>query len=350
MRRRLTDHQRQCVEAIIHHVTEYLDLRYVMTVRANPRYENPWPTLQFLLIQQLRNTLENDKMWGPERFVVGEVFCSTERDKVRDLFNPTNQRSVLNEIVDRQEDAAHKTADVLEIHDFQTLYGAIDPGIAKIASVIQVYAWWDLPDATDLARFRILAQRFQALRRECPDSVRQKYAAVMKKSDNELPTQKEILEREAGELRDIVQTFAARRVGEPGYKLIIAERTVGDTTTADNLISTIARELILLRSIEAGQQPDDNIKQQFARALHTSVNELTSEKEIEYLRHAIAEGKARLRREISSFAGGEPYNFKAAQADDLHRKYQQLVGQKLDENESGAEGEAPDRAAAGGSR
>ena len=77
-RRELSDYQHRCVETIIAQITEYLAQRHSMTVRANARFRTIWPDLEWQMVQQLRNTLENDKMWGPKRFVIGELLCGDD--------------------------------------------------------------------------------------------------------------------------------------------------------------------------------------------------------------------------------------------------------------------------------
>lgn len=332
--RKLQEKQRRAVDAILQHMKEYLDLRYQMALRANPRFESSWPDLQWLALQQMRNTLSGEKMWGPDRFVVGEVFVSNDDAKIRDLFSSTNQRSIMNEVVERKEDTGHKTADILEIHDFQSLYSAIDPNIANIAAVMQIYLWWDLPDAVELARFSFKAKRYKDLREDYSDQWAQFYAVVMGRDEEENPpAQDEVLNYEADRMRETVEAFCARRNGEPGYKLILA-REVRHEDHEDNLIRRLARETLLLQTVEKGETPDETIQEQLAKAMQIEPTDLTQEMMQTYLTNLINEHKSRLRAVLTGSLGGETYNFKDSQAKLLVQRFRELVGDRQTQTEA----------------
>jgi len=324
----LTDSQKRAVDIIVNHMREYLDLRYHMALRANPRFESSWPDLQWLTLQQLRNTLSGEKMWGPDRFVVGEIFVSNDNDKIRDLFSSTNQRSILNEVVERKDKEGHKTADVQEIHDFRSLYSAIDPNIANIAGVMQTYVWWDLPDAVTLARFHFKAQRFRELSTSFEDKWIKFYNIVIGRAEDDPPlTQEDILEFEAKQLTETAASFCRRRMGEAGYQIILA-RQVKPEEHADALITRIARELLLLQSLEKGSAPDAATKEFVAKALHSDPERITDETVKNYLLNTITDHKAKLKAALVGDASGDNYNFKESQARMLVQRLKEIVGNR----------------------
>ncbi len=327
MIRELTEHQKRCSDLIVARMQEYLDLRFTMACRANPRFETAWPDLQWLLLQQLRNVIENDKMWGPKRFVISELLCGHDKAKIQDIFNPSNQASIQTEIVEKKEQGGHKTADVLEIHDFRTLYAAIDPGIAQITAVMQVYMWWDLRDAVDLSKFEIKLGQIKELQNGVSDHQIKEYVGLMGKVDGDHPpTPEEIVDWECEELRNAVDQFLARRNGEPGYKIILAQRNSKETENQiDILISTIAREQVLKSRIKSGQSIDDSIRQQLAKALRVQPTELTAEMELKYLGTVIAEHKSKLRQALLHGESGEQYNFKLDQASAMYQQYEEFI-------------------------
>lgn len=326
---RLNEQQRRCVDSIVNQMKEYLEHRYVMTVQANPRYETAWPSLQWLQLQQLRNTLSGEKMWGPTRYVVGEVLCSNDKPKIRELFQPTNQVCIQTEVVEKEDKSGHKTADILDIHDFKTLYAAIDPNISTIASVIQIYMWWDLRDASELCRFHFRIARYKEMEKGVDDTWQKFYRSAMKRGEEGgMPSQEEILDYECEMAEDALSEFIGRRESEPGYMLILAQRPV-QRQDSDHLIETLAREIVLLGSLDKGQSLDDNLKQHFARALGVSADQVSDDAVKNHLRNAIADGKTRLRSLLmEQSGGGELYNFKLAQAEAMKKKFQQILGER----------------------
>lgn len=328
VRRELTDYQHRCVETIIAQVGEYLAQRHAMTVRANARFRTIWPDLEWQMVQQLRNTLENDKMWGPKRFVIGELLCGDDKSKVRDIFSPTHQASIQTEVVEKRDEAKAKTSEVMEIHDFRTLYGYIDPAIATAATLMQMFIWWDLADASDCAKFQIKMERIENIERGQAPAWTEYYNEILRKPEG-MPNAEDMILYELNELRQCVEAFGARRQSEPGYRIIIARHAKGVDEASDRLISAVARELVLLRQIEAGQKPDDKVREQIARALAVEAATLRDEQMVKYLRGLINDQKKKLHDALESESEGEGYNFKVAQAESMKRRLTAAIGTRV---------------------
>lgn len=327
MRRELTDYQHRCVETIIAQIMEYLAQRHAMTVRANPRLRAIWPDLEWQMVQQLRNTLENDKMWGPKRFVIGELLCGDDKGKVRDIFSPTNQASIQTEIVEKRDENKVKTSEVMEIHDFRTLYSAIDPAIATAATVMQMFIWWDLLDASECAKFQIKLERLESIEGGQSAAWSEYYNEIMRKPEG-APSAEDMILYELNELRQTVEAFGQRRMSEPGYRIIIARHAKTGEETTDRLISAVARELVLVRQIEAGQKPDDKVREQIAKALAIEPSSMKDDHMIRYLRGLIADQKTKLHDALEAESEGEGYNFKVAQADSMKRRLTTAIGNR----------------------
>jgi hypothetical protein len=328
MHRKLTDSAQRAVDRIMSNMQEYLDLRYLMISRANPRLETVWPDLAWQHMRQLRNTLSNDKMWGPNRYVIGEVLVSDDAQKVRDIWTPTNQNSIQTEVVEKTEKIQHKTSDVLDVHDFRTLYGSLDPSIATVVGAIQCYMWWDLPDACDLAKFDFKAEIVRKVVAEGASApMKEFYARQLKMDDGHLPSAEDITLCELRRMRACVDRFTERRNGEPGYQMIVARKPTDGDDSVDRLVSAIARELVLLRTIESGQPIDDAVKQQFAQALRVDPASLSTAMEVDYLHKMLADHRRRLRHMMTSGgAAGEAYAYKEAQAEAIRHKLEELAG------------------------
>lgn len=327
MKRELTEHQRRCVNAILANVQEYLELRHQMTAEVNPRVQNVWPMLQFLMVEQLRNTLSNDKAWGATRYVIGEVLCSPDRQKISDIFLPTNQVSIMNEIVEKKAEASHKTSDVLEIHDFRTMYAAIDPSVAQMSTVMQICIWWDLKDAADLAKFQIKVRRIKELQAGTwsPEMARA-YAPVFKRKEDEPPVSRmEVLEFEFNDLKYVVEQFNARRQAEPAYRIVLGHKPAPADDGSDRLIQAIAREQILIHELESGGRIDGPVREQLARGMNVAPDAVAPDAALAYLKGAVGEQKQRLKKALAEGRRGEPYNYKVAQADTMQRIYGEIA-------------------------
>lgn len=327
MHRDLNAHQKRCSEAIVAHINEYLDRRALVTTRANPRMRDLWPNLQWTILTQLRKTIENDKMWGPNRYVLAEVFCSDDRQKIRDLFNPTNQVSIQTEVVEKRDTAGHKTADVLEIHDFRTLYGAIEPSVASAASVMQIYIWWDLPDACDLARTDLRAERLRKLASEGATSEEvARYCQLMQRAESDPPDAEAIAAYELKLMHKDLERMAMRRAEEPGYQVIPAARPRAENAEADSLIGEVARELAVMKTLTSGEPIDGKLRAQFARALHVAEDAVTNDMAADLLSRKLMDNKSKLRELLSQECDGDFYNFKQAQLQEAERMFQSLLG------------------------
>ncbi|MCB2155904.1 hypothetical protein KQI84_13560 [bacterium] len=324
----LSTQEQHAVDTIVRHMQEYMDMRFAQSCRVNPRFEQIWPDLAWQQMRQLRNTLENKKAWGPTRFCIGALLASDDYARIHDIFNPTHQSSIQVEIVEQQEDTSKgRRAEVLEIHDFRTLYSNIDKAVATIAMVMQIFLWWDLPDAADLARFDLKMERLRKLEQGISDEMRSSYAEIMKDLDH-VPTDDDILTFELRLLKKAVDRFVGRRENEPGYKVIIARKPSEGMDAVDRLIGAIAREQILLRNLEHGQELDENLKQQFSKALGVPAESLSTNMEADYIHRMIAEHKKKLRGAMTGEISGEPYDYKIAQRDAILRKSTALIGDR----------------------
>jgi hypothetical protein len=254
------------------------------------------------------------------------VLCSDDKVRVRDLFNPTNQVSIQTEVVEKKDTSGHKTADILEIHDFRSLYSSIEPSVATAPNVIQIYIWWDLPDACDLARIDLKSARVRSLReRGASDAVRAHYATVMARAEAEAPTAEEIILHELRRIRENIQHFHRRRNDEPGYQVVPAAKPRAACGNSDPLVTEISRELAVLSTLEAGNPMDSKLKAQFAKALRMGEDDVTNDAAAALLRQKIIENKIKLRETLAEEADGDYYNFKWAQYEQAEKQFKELM-------------------------
>ena len=329
MAAKLTEEQKRTVDEIVKNMEEYLNARRQMTVRANPKIEGLWPDLQYLLLIQFRITMEGDKMWGPERYIVGDILTGDDKQKIRDLYTPTNQRSILTEIVEKAEDKSQTTGDVMQIHDFKTLYSAIDPSISEAAVVMETYMWWDLPFACDLARMTLRLERFRKVKENYTESLQQIYDHSMELPEGKKPEQEDALIWETLNVLETMEAFHLRREAEAGYQAIIANRQTKDATSqADQLIGALARELVILKKIDDGEELETAVREKIAGAMQMGPSNVTNEIARSYLTNIVTDQKARLQELLSGHTvGGERYNFRQAQLERMQKVYMETVGE-----------------------
>ncbi|MEQ8820166.1 MAG: hypothetical protein RLY93_07950 [Sumerlaeia bacterium] len=328
-----TEYAKKGINALIERMQEYLDLRYAQFSRVNPRIEGVWPDLAWQSLQQLRQTYENTKAWGPNRFCVGAILVSDDLVKIRDLFSVNHQSSIMAEVIERDDPNA-KGKDASEVNDMRSLYTSLEPSVSGVVSLIQFCMWWDMEDAVDLTRFDFKMESLGRLRRgQLPEGAAAEYHRRMHRREEEPhPTVEEIVKHEVDQVRRIVERFTERRANEPGFKMIIARRKSSAADQLDRLIGIIAREQVLLTNLEAGKEVDEGLKAQFAKALQVSVDALDAKMERDYLQRMVTDHKRQLRSTMTDQAGGIPYNFKEAQAEVIRDKYKVLMKQLTGED------------------
>jgi hypothetical protein len=281
-----------------------------------------WEDLTWQQVAQIRFSLSGDKPFGPERFVVADLLLGDDIRKIKDLFNPVAQSSLLGEIVERKEEKSHGTAGQLEIHDMRSLYSAVDPSVQSIVQLIQTFVWWDLEDAADRARFdrRVAAiQRVDAGKLTQHD--RDAYKAPMK--TERAITDADIVAFELKMLKYCVESFRARRLADKGYQMIITREATA-AQDPDMLIGALAQENMLAKTLRQGRDIDAGMKAQFAKAMGCEAAEATADRILPFLEARIAEHRKLLRDALNGNVSGAPNDFKKLQLAELEHRYEEL--------------------------
>ncbi|MCX7765992.1 MAG: hypothetical protein N2246_04725, partial [Candidatus Sumerlaeia bacterium] len=218
----LTPQQEKRVEGIAAIVKEFMDARFEHALRINPHIGPPYADLSWQQLVTLRQILAEDKAFGPVRFRVCDILASDDEAKKHALFSPTDQNSIMNEILNISEQVKETRAGILNIRDIKTFYTALDPSLTRIVELIQTWIWWDLPDAADIFSFEQEYQRILKLAKQpLTDKIIDYYRKAMKRTTDAEITLKDILEYEINKLEQIVKRLKQRNEAEPGYQMIL---------------------------------------------------------------------------------------------------------------------------------
>lgn len=143
------------------------------------------------------------------------------------------------------------------------------------------------------------------------------------------PTDEEIIIYELCQMRRSVESFCARRVGEPGFKRIICRELPTDDPS-EGIISVLANHQRLRAHLQGGNALDANLQGQFAAALSIDAAEVTAEVALAYVESLIEESRQSLRTALNMTGrGGKPYFLKPRQEIKLREKFKAIVGDRV---------------------
>ena len=218
------------VKGILKKIQEYMDIRFAHAARVNPNIRHIYGDIRWQQLTSLRLVLESTKAWGPDRYYVADVLCEDNAARKKSLFLPTDQNSILNEIINLKDIAERdRRAGQLPIRDMRTFYSALDPSLERIVELIQTWIWWDLADACDLVAFEHQAQllkKVEAIKLE--GAVMDHYQKVFRKAASEID-RKLVIEYEYRRLESILGRLAERRHEDEGHEMIVKRDVKEDT-------------------------------------------------------------------------------------------------------------------------
>lgn len=222
------------VHGILDRIKDYMDIRFAHAARVNPHIRHIYEDIRWQQLASLRLVLESSKAWGPDRYYVADVLCEDNELRKRSLFLPTDQNSILNEIInlkDKQETA--RRAGQLPIRDMRTFYTALDPSLERIVELIQTWIWWDIHDACDLVAFEHQHQVMQkVINIKIEGPVMDHYQRIFRKAASEI-THKMVLEYELSRLDHIIKRIIERRSEDSGHEMIVKRDPKDDNTIGE---------------------------------------------------------------------------------------------------------------------
>lgn len=320
----ITVQQQKRIDGIMAIVKDYLDVRFTHARRVNPRIGHIYADVMWQQLATLRLLLRGAKAFGPVKYMVADILCSDDDQKRKALFNPVDQNSIMNEIVDVEEEKRDQRAGTLEIKDMRTMYKALDPSLEMVVELIQTWIWWDLPDAADVLNFDQQYQRIMSLQsREITDQIIDYYHKIFRRPATEV-TRQEILDYEFKKLTAILDRLVGRRQIEGGYQIIIKREELPDTAT-DSLMLDLSKHIMGLQKLQNLPGLDDDMKQYYQKVLGESHEDVDINSAIAFEERKIKEGKATVLQALSDEkALGEPYDYKQAHLAELQKRYNEM--------------------------
>jgi len=210
------------VQGIVGKIQEYMDIRFDHASRVNPHIRHIYEDIRWQQLMSLQLVLESSKAWGPDRYYVADVLCEDNELRKRSLFTPTDQNSILNEIINiKEKQDSAKRAGQLPIRDMRTFYTALEPSLERVVELIQTWIWWDLADACDLVAFDHQYQLFQkvlTIKMEGP--VVDHYQRVFRKSASEI-SPRMVVDYEFSRMEAILHRIRERRKEDQGHEMIV---------------------------------------------------------------------------------------------------------------------------------
>jgi hypothetical protein len=330
--KQMTPTQRN-TEQIIHHLTEYLNIRFDHAGRINSVLISIKDDLVFHELANVRRSLMGDKLYGPVRQAVADVFVGDDEKRRRGLMSPTDQTSIQVELVSHcQDERVETTRGQIRIHDLKSYYASISSELASMMDLMETWIWWDILDAAELVRFEQKIGLITMIRqgRMTPE-MRKRYAAVVQASDEESPnaavTDDDILRYELKHILAIRDHWVARRQDERGYVYVLKR----DELPAPNQRETIQAIADKVREYEALKDPEafnDDVRHRYAPELHLAPDKVTQELVLAHLQKQ----RLGLEEEMVKVAGqerrlGPPYNYKERQLEQMDKWVQDLSAQ-----------------------
>jgi hypothetical protein len=323
------DRLQERVEGILRYLNDILDKRFTQARRVNPKVATVEADIRWHQMQTMRDVLKFPKGFGPLRLFVADILASGDEAKKRDLFDPVNQVSIMNEIVPVEEQLKDRRAGQMEIRDVRTFYKALDPSLEKILQLLQTWIWWDLPDAVELYRLEAQEQKFESLRTcEVDKALQDRYRKEMGEKPGIEISREKILRFELQRTRDILDHLDRRLKAERGHEMVLVTEERDGTPIADAACINLAKRLMVIDKLRNQKDAalDAAAKQFYALQTGVSVDKITAEDALEHERRQAAIARQRLAEELSRGCEmGESANYKRVLVGRMEKRYEAMA-------------------------
>jgi hypothetical protein len=335
---RMTARAQQCTEAIMNHLKEYIAIRFDHAIRINPRLRTVKEDLLYHEMENVRACLMADKIYGVTRLVVSLVLMGDDEKKRRGLMSPTDQTSIQVELVSHvREEVKQATRGQIKVHDLKSYYSAIDPVLTDMMDLIETWIWWDIYDASELARFEQKLGLIQLVRQgRATADLRRHYGALLGPATDtsaDAPpvevtvSDEEIVQYELQKLVLIRDQWKTRRQYDHGYMFVLQRDPLPAADQGD-LIHRVAERIREYDRIEHAEQIDEDIQHAYGPLLKLAPAKVTREAILEHLQASLV----LVEREMLESADadkrlGPPYRYKVRQVEMMEKWLRDLAGQ-----------------------
>jgi hypothetical protein len=296
---------------------EYLDLRVAHLYRARPSLQGRIEDLIHQLSENLRNTVLSKRSFGPDRIPVVDILFSDDHAKRRALLQPTDQSTIVNEIVEKSEAGAAKTATTSHINSVRTLYAHLDPPLEMVVETLQTFQWLDLPDAIDAANVEAarnyLSQIIKA--QGVPEPLRESFNRSINRPEAQAVELEEVMLLFFHRMQANAQKFAERRKDEPAHVVALCREPAANLNEEINaLLLACGNRLRGAAQLQAAGQLSPEQREAAARAMDTEPGEASLESVLAFEAAQLAKDKKRLADKLQAQnVGGKPFDYKRRQ-------------------------------------
>lgn len=313
----------QNVALVLKYLKQFMDLRFAHARRLNSKFKGVEADLKWHELECVKQVLARQKPLGEARVTPADLIVGFDGEKKRAVFMPKGQLSILNEIITKEDSSLSKGGGD-GIRDMSSFYKAVDPFLKGVVDIMQAWVWWDLPDAADMA---LIEMQFDKLRK-LPRMQFNEQIAAYYKNDIKEPSMQAIVDLEFYRTEDVVVPMVRRREGEENYQAIIARESEGGgaaTAPADQTIAQMSQRLRAVEMLKAGQL-DANLRDYYSKMLQCRPEEVAPERAIAVEEKALAQARQTLAQQLEAAeeGGGNPYNFKLRQAQEVVRQLEAI--------------------------
>lgn len=321
----LDDKQKQRIQGILDALNQLLDKRFEQARRVNPIIASVERDMRLHMQESIRQVLAGAKGFGPIKLLVADIFSSADEEKKRALMSPTDQVSLMNEIVPSEDEhGKERRTGQLEIRDIKSLYTALNPSLEKIMTLLQTWIWWDVRDAADLYRFSKQEERIKQLKAQEPDEATlDYYRQEMGLKAGVAVERKQMVSFELKRTAEVVELFARRRQEDAGYQVIIASAEREDNEAADALAVRLTKRL---KTIETARSQSDplgaQIREYYAPKLNVPVDLVKAQDVLDFERRQARLERQQLAEALFTVpATGKTGDYKQIMLADMQRRF-----------------------------
>ena len=314
-------------ELILSRLGDYLSIRFDQAGRINPQLKLIKQDLIFHELANVRRSLMGEKLYGPVRQGVAEVFLGDDDKKRRGLMSATDQTSVQVELVSHcQDERVETTRGQIRIHDLKTFYAAIDDSIANLIDLIETWIWWDIMDAAELVRFEQKLGIIAMIRQgRMSEEMRKRYGALIQPAPGGEEehaavslTDEDAIRYEFRQLVHLRDQWAARRQGERGYMYILKRDE--QAAKQGELLHLITAKVREYDAIESEEELDEGVRQRFVTELALAPEKITRTLILEYVQGQLLQIEREMLKEADHETKlGPPYNYKERQLEQMDK-------------------------------
>lgn len=319
-------------QTLMRHVREYYDLRLAQMIRTRPALRSQMDDLTFQLMHNMSALLGGSKPFGGERYTVCWLIFGDDLVKRKALLTPTDQVTLFNEVIEKEDEKKAKTASLTAITSIRSLYSHIDPSLDKIIETLQSFLWIDLPDVFDYSVVEVASGYIgQILKtRGVPENLVPCINHSLRRGPADPVALEDALLVYYHRMKRATTAFLSRLADQKPYSILIRREPAAQThDEIHQLIMGCAQHLANAGNVQRAGAVAPEAAQAYARMMGVAPEQVTAERVVAFEGAQLAEKKKHLAERLAtSGAGGTPTDLKTTQAAEAQRKLETL-GQHL---------------------